>query len=458
MHSKLYDKLSKLEKMLIESYADLDDRYVDPLEPYYDADGTRWISLAGGTNQKASGAIFDESFLRDMRCQCRNHALCNEFAINALENRVNFIIGSGHKYHVVPKSDTDFESSHAIRGVIDEFIGINNWTLRHKEIIRRCDRDGEVFLRLFHDANGRTRIRFVEPEQVSTPTHKQNDQAHSFGIHTAPDDVETVYGYWIENEYVDATNILHRKSNVDFNVKRGISLLFPIRKNLTRVEKLLRNMSIVAEIQSAIALIRKHTGSNGDSIRRHVQSQADATTMDPGTGRQRNIQHFSPGTIIDSFGGTDYQFPIAAIDASRYILILQAELRAIAARLVIPEFMLTSDASNSNYSSTMVAEGPAARMFERLQYEVIAEDMALFRKVVQHAIACNVIPHDSMERVEIHAIPPMLAVRDRLKEARADEILLKNGVISAHTMTMRHGLDPDREAKLMCHCDARNNQ
>ena len=38
---------------------------------------------------------------------------------------------------------------------------------------------------------------------------------------------------------------------------------------------------------------------------------------------------------------------------------LQAELRAIAARLVMPEFMLTSDASNANYASTMVAEGPA---------------------------------------------------------------------------------------------------
>ena len=46
---------------------------------------------------------------------------------------------------------------------------------------------------------------------------------------------------------------------------------------------------------------------------------------------------------------------------------LQAELRAIAARLVMPEFMFTSDASNANYASTMVAEGPAVRMFERLQ-------------------------------------------------------------------------------------------
>ena len=35
----------------------------------------------------------------------------------------------------------------------------------------------------------------------------------------------------------------------------------------------------------------------------------------------------------------------------------------------MPEFMFTSDASNANYASTLVAEGPAVKMFERLQAE-----------------------------------------------------------------------------------------
>ena len=64
--------------------------------------------------------------------------------------------------------------------------------------------------------------------------------------------------------------------------------------------------------------------------------------------------------------GTDYEFPAAGIDAGRYVAVLQAELRAVASRLVMPEFMLSSDASNANYSSTMVAEGPAVKMFDRL--------------------------------------------------------------------------------------------
>ena len=47
-------------------------------------------------------------------------------------------------------------------------------------------------------------------------------------------------------------------------MKRGLPLYFPVRKNLRRVEKLLRNMSAVAEIQSAIALIRRHRHGTRD--------------------------------------------------------------------------------------------------------------------------------------------------------------------------------------------------
>jgi hypothetical protein len=36
-------------------------------------------------------------------------------------------------------------------------------------------------------------------------------------------------------------------------------------------------------------------------------------------------------------------------------------------------------------------------------------------------------------------------VRDRLGDAQADQILVRNGAMSAQTMSLRHGLDPDRE-------------
>ena len=46
----------------------------------------------------------------------------------------------------------------------------NHWQQRQQEIVRRVDRDGEAFLRFFVDRAGITRVRFIEPDQVATPS------------------------------------------------------------------------------------------------------------------------------------------------------------------------------------------------------------------------------------------------------------------------------------------------
>ena len=387
-----------------------------------------------------------------LRTECRLLAYSNEFALNALENRVNYVIGQGHRYQAVAKQPEDIALAQKVQDIFDTFCEENDWTRRQREIMRRRDRDGEVFCRLFPSRKGVLQLRFVEPEQVATPPRYFNEPNMSFGIQTDPHDTETILGYWIDGTWVDADSIFHRRANVDSNVKRGLPLLTPVRKNLRRAEKLLRNMSVVAEIQSAIALIRKHQTTEREAIRQFVQNQQSMkTVVDSETGQVRTFQHFSPGTIIDSGNNTEYQFPASAIDASKYILVLQAELRAIASRLVMPEFMLTSDASNANYASTMIAEGPAVRMFERLQHEIIGEDRQLFKAVIDEAVLQGLLPERTRQRVLIHAIPPMLAARDRLNEAKADAILYNLGVLSKETLAMRYGLDPQQEER-MCLC------
>lgn len=380
-------------------------------------------------------------------------AYSNEFAINALENRINYVIGQGHRYQAVSKEPHDSALASSVQDILDSFCEENDWTRKHREIMRRRDRDGEVFCRLFPARRGMMQLRFIEPEQVFTPPQYFHEPAMNFGIQTDPNDIETVIGYWVDSTWVSAESILHRRANVDSNVKRGLPLLTPVRKNLRRAEKLLRNMSIVAEIQSSIALIRKHQTTEREAVRQFVQQQAAKTVTDEESGLLKTFRHFQPGTIIDSGSNTEYQFPASAIDASKYILVLQAELRAIASRLVMPEFMLTSDASNANYASTMIAEGPAVRMFERLQHEIIGEDRLLFKAVIREAIRCSSLPENTLQRISIHAIPPMLAARDRLNEAKADSILYHLGVLSKETLAMRYGLDPRQEERL-CQCSA----
>jgi capsid protein len=441
---------------LLEAFDELWSDFVDPADALYDADAVRWRNV--GQISNLSRAPFNNpDSLAEIRDQCRTLAVENEFAINGHENRISYIVGSGHAYRAAPKSEPRKSEPRGLtprlpppaphepllrdaQSVIDEFLRVNRWRRRQQEIVLRKDRDGECFLRFFPAADGILRVRFVEPDQIAPPSDRTNDPAVSFGIETDPADVETVHGYWIDGRFVEAAEIQHRKANVDANVKRGLPLFYPVRKNLRRAEKLLRNMSVVAEIQSAIAIIRKHRAATASGLEQFVAAGADLSMH--GTGRTSHFRRFAPGTILDALAGTDYEFPAAGIDAARYVAVLQAELRAIASRLVMPEFMLTSDASNANYSSTMVAEGPAVKMFERLQHDMLEDDLDVIRRALTHAAACGRLPIDCLSSIDILGTPPTLGVRDRLKDAQADQILVRLGAMSPATMAMRFGLDP----------------
>ncbi|MDO4549660.1 MAG: phage portal protein [Planctomycetia bacterium] len=439
--------INHLIKEAQEAYESMYD--INPREYLFD-DDEHWVSLSRGSSGTYEG-IHSEEALQEIRNSCRQLALTNEFAINGHENRISFIVGSGHTYRVEVREGEELQKSTLIKMQrwLDDFISESRWCERQQEIVRRKDRDGEVFIRFFSNADGETFLRFIEPDQIHAPSFLINQQecdehlCNRFGIQTDTKDVEKVLGYWVDDELIPAEYIQHRKANVDFNVRRGLPLFYPVRKNLFRAEKLLRNMSIVAEIQSAIAIIRKHSNATRSGIESYVASSADKTQFTPGGSQNaKYFRKYSPGTILDTSSGVDYEFPAAAVDASRYVTILQAELRAIASRIVMPEFMLTSDASNANYSSTMVAEGPAVRMFERLQHELIREDILLMKQVMQNAVNANKFSQDEMDRIYIRVTPPTLSVRDRLRETQADKILVEMGAMSVQTMARRHGMEP----------------
>jgi len=439
-----------LESRLLEVFDTLWNDLVDPRDAYADADGGWWrpVGVGGAAAHRADGLATEQS-LGELRDQCRGLAATNEFAINGHENRVSYIVGAGHSYRAAVCKGMDGSVHVAMQAqkVLDEFRRENRWHLRQQEIVRRIDRDGEAFLRFFVDRDGLTRVRFIEPEQVATPAGLASDPSASFGIQTDADDVENVIGYYVDGEFVDAGDVQHRRANVDFNVKRGLPLYAPVRKNLRRAERLLRNMSVVAEIQSAIALIRKHRGASRSGIEQFVAADADLTTSNGASGRARHYSQYGPGTILDAPAGLEYDFPTRGLDASSFVTVLQAELRAIAARLVMPEFMFTSDASNANFASTMVAEGPAMKMFERLQMGMVDDDLAVMRRVIDNAIAAGRLPAEVHDCVNIQIIPPSLHVRDQLQQAQIDRIAAKHGVLSPQTWSQHLGLDYDQEQK-----------
>lgn len=449
------------ESVLTTDFIDPDERYVNP------STGERWPET--GTDRKP-GPLDSEGKLQRARNTSRLLAITNPYAVNAYENRISYIVGTGHSYTVMPKpgweveevadplaaADTTQEEPlnglisqadiEAGQTVIDDWITEYKWHYRQQEIVRRKDRDGECFLRFFPGDDGLD-LRFVEPSQVAQPS-TDHEPTHSFGIVTKAEDVETVEGYLIAGEgQVAAEEIQHRKQGVDANVKRGRPLLYPVEENLRRTDMLQRNMTTVSVIQSAIALIRKHADADADAITNWAQARAQIANYRTRFGDTEYWQQYSPGTIIDTDKQTEYEMPSQGIDASRFTLVLESELKSIAAMLVMPEFMFTSNASNANYASTMVAEGPAVKYFQRLQRDMIVDDLEVMDRVLDAAVEAGQLSPETRGKISIDVEAPRLESRDRAKEVTADMQLVTGGAMSLHTTRLRHDLEPEFEEK-----------
>lgn len=447
-------------------FDDLLGNLVHPLEPFFDPEfGDFFLPL--NVDRKRIGdepPIFtSEQQLALIRAQSRRLVSHNEFAINAVENRVSHIVGSGGIYTAAAKpeqvvSDDDVA---AVQASVDGFIDFNDWNHWEQELVRRGDRDGEWFLRLFRQLASPTIVRVIEPGQVRQPDGKVpapvtrvngNGRAPvslaTFGIQTTPMDVLQIVAYWIDGRPVDAERVVHQKLNVDMNVKRGVPTLFPVRKNLERAEKLLRNMSTVAAIQAAIAMIRRHAAPKG-SVETFADEKAAAKTSNPLTGKDIRLRGIQQPRIIDAPVGQDYEFPAAGVRAEAYVEVLQAELRAVAARLIMPEFMFTSDASNANLASTLISESPTIRNFLRLQ----AFYKRPFKRIMWTAVRDDVmtgrlrVRPEVLDQIEIQVEFPQLEVIDTKSQTERRQVLSMNGILSNTTWAVQEGLDPDEEQR-----------
>jgi hypothetical protein len=426
----------------LESQASLWDSYVDPREAYLGTDGELWEGIGGGVSPLEELPFRTTVELFQIQSVARILWRDNEFAKNAHRNRINYIIGESHAYTVIGKDESAKQSTlYRVQQVLDAILKTNGWFRRQREIKLRDDRDGETIIRKFPSDDGIMRFRFVEPRQVQPPSVAESHQ--SFGVETMPNDCETPVAYWIDGKQVPADQVQHRKWNVDSSIKRGFPLLFPVRHNLTRAVKLLRNMSIATEIQTAIALIRKHEQANKEAVRSFLTAKA-ASTETTANGQTRNVLNYGAGSILDVPMGQSYEIP-PQLDPTKTVAALQAELRAIASLLVMPEFMLSSDASNSNFASTMVAEGPAVKNFEAEQKAQIEYDLELLNDALQHAANCGLITQDDLNSITIKVDPPSVQTRDTLQEAQVRQIDMGLGILSPQTATGMIGQKYDQE-------------
>lgn len=393
----------------------------------------------------------------DLRTQARKLVHENPHARNLLRLLEIYVAGPGLKLTHVPNTNPTTEqhtsgpshsshpsnSSHPLAEAATHlwttFLQHNHRHYTYGEHARRAWRDGEAFLRLFPTPTWPPTVRFLDPEHVGPTTDHPNSQ----GILTEPEDVETPIAYLRINpqsgellEHIPASDLLHTRINADSNQKRGTTLFTPILDTLAHFERWLETELTARRLQASIVLWRKVQGSPAQAA---AFAEALQSSSDSHNHRREKVR---PGTILTTSQGTDLQYLQPDTNFGDAVPLGRLLLLSIAAGGGVPEFMLTSDASNSNFASTMVAEGPAVKLFQAEQQFFAAEFRQLWQWVMRQAIHQGYLPEDFFDQIQPDFTFPQLINRDRPRERLADARLIESGVLSRSEVARREGVDP----------------
>ena len=466
---------------LMEDYCDMFDRLVDTSDISKFGDESSAGAIALGLPDAQTGfsrayifpsatavAYINEVELRQIRARSRVFSQLNPYARGAQRNRVAYVVGTGHTYKVLPRDpdDVDEDLLDDCRQVIEDFHKRNKWAKRQKETIRRMDRDGERFLRFFvNRVAGEMNVRFVEPLEIQNPPDKTAHDGYFFGIrfkrYPAGFDMESPEAYCLcdidatgsatgQREEVPADQIQRLTANVDMSSPRGLTVWFEIQSHLNDAVRTLKATGKIVEFRARIGMIRRHINSTKESVQKVVDAMRNGSNGPTGV---QTASRYPYASIIDTSDATEYQFPSETAPVDKNVAAIQAELRAAAAALSMPEYMLSGDASNANFASTMVAEGPAVKTFEEMQAELIDADNEVMERVLTVAAAAGKIrgatEDDILDRVKVEAEPPVIKAENKFQNVQADKILFDAGVMSKETLAARHSLEYKTECDKM---------
>ncbi len=373
----------------------------------------------------------------------------------------SYVVRDGYTFRAAARSDsTPAALVGAVQAAIDDFSDHNEWPEYQQELFRRDRRDGESFTRYFTAKDGMLTLRAVNPEQVLEPP-AMRPETDSFGILTQEDDTLSVTGYWVAydgnasaGEEVPADEMLHSKANVDREVKRGLSdFSYDTYDAIKSVGSLLEAMSEGSAIQASIAFFRQHEGSGIDQVSEFLGAVKDYEQLNPRTGKLDRQEQYYPGKIIDMPKGMTVSTPPFATNAQNFTAVAQAVLRNVGVGLWnAPEWLVSGDASNGNYASSLVAEAPFGRTCMAAQ----AFYSARFKRPVTAAIKARCDAgklraggrtwswDEVRTQVDIEVEPPTLTVRDPLQEAQRHQIEIQAGTNSPQNVCQEMGRDYER--------------
>lgn len=436
-----------------------------------------------------------------LRFQSRMVSATVPMAQSIAQNLLSYTIGPGYAYSFdsrMPQNAMLNALASALKTDVDRYFEDNGWEQGafESQMHDMSREDGEVFVAHYY-VNGRVVTRVVPPEYIIEPSglsksleselgiEGQFPSCWKYGVHTRSGDRSNPIGYFAQwgapgdADYTyfpaqrpypghrTAIGIMHHmKCNVPVMVKRGMPDFYPVAKQLVEDAKLIRNMVHGAAQQAAISWIEQLDTLDKAKVEAHASGQADKQVERPVTAGERvitsssrtaiNQKTVSPGTVLTIGRGKSYlPGPMGAERNNGFEVVAALSARRIGVRWCMPEYMISADAGNSNYASTLVAESPFVKARQRDQRFYAGHFREIVWKAIQLAMAYEPNKYvrfgirnfaDLRRAVYLHVQPPEVATRDPLEMAQAAEIMHDAGALSLETWQSQAGLDPEVEA------------
>lgn len=420
-----------------------------------------------------------------------SHALvCLEpRAVGVQDLLTNYIIGTGFKF--TAQADKNYPDvpaglQQSVQKFIDRFLDANNFTAKlDREIHSRSRDDGEVLLGLeWCKRSGIPEVILFEPEQLTEPISPYSLEEYidkkyashgvdcsipclwKYGVHRPERRPASPFGYHIIHDsrggdwdYYPADQMEHIKRNVTAKAARGVSDFWWVFSDMGIESKIRRNTGIGTALNAAIAWVEEF--ASGTTL---TQAKGMVTDRQTGTktvrteGGSRSLpsKAYSPGTILSASAGMQMkEGPMGSNRNPDFLLPGDYILRCIGTRWQTPEYMISGDASNGNYASTMVAESPFVKARESDQEFYAGHFKSLIWKAMKMAFREGWftqfgIPWSQiLQMIDIKCDPPKIATHDPKAMADIQSTKIQNGTLSVRTAIAEDGRDPDEELRLI---------
>ncbi len=306
-------------------------------------------------------------------------------------------------------------------GVCD-FWGLQSLVAEHLVV------DGEALVLLHPEPDG-LRLQVVAPEQLDRSKSAELSDGRIIAQGVEIDAQGRRLAYWIlptrpDGEFanfapaqrIEAEYCLHVFRPMAAGQVRGISWLAPAIITANELDQLTDALLVSAKTAAMLSAFVTDLNQMGGGSAFGEPDANGEISLEPGT-----IRRLGPGESVE------FLTPQQLRDAPAF---LTMNLRALAAALSIPEFMLSGDLSQANYSSLRGGLIPFRQRVEALQYGVLAPQF--LNRVWRAWLAVEVLAGrlDAPADTAAEWIPPRQPWVDPAKDLAAVREALSLGLMS----------------------------